>query len=133
MTVSDQNTPPLDAAAEAQLEQLFAEARDAAPVMSDALTARMLADAYDAQPQPAPVPKPAAKTAAKSRGFGDAILGFLGGWSVATALVAASAFGISLGYASPDLVPGVFESTWVEADAAEDADPFETLLSELGT
>lgn len=77
------------------LEDLFAEARETQPKPSDALMARVMGDAMDAMPKPAPVAE-----APRSRGF----LALIGGWPSLAGLATATVAGIGFGFASPDTV-----------------------------
>ena len=97
------NTDPkefdLDPALEAELEAMFAQARDAAPDASDALLARIEADAIAHQP----IPFSAAPAHAKGGGWFSLDLGF-GGWSSLGGLTAALVVGFGIGLSPPDAV-----------------------------
>jgi hypothetical protein len=79
------------------LDQVFAAARAVRPVPSDALTARVLHDAYAAQPV-APV---AALPARSRRGFWAVLSDAFGGGGVLAGLGTATVAGVWLGYADP--------------------------------
>ncbi len=84
---------PLD---DTELDGLFTAAQDAAPVPSDDLMARILADAEaEIAVAPAPVPMP-------RRGILRMALGVIGGWPAAAGLAAAAVTGVMIGLASPD-------------------------------
>jgi hypothetical protein len=81
------------------LDDLFAEARGVASEPSDALTARVLADAAEARaPSPISVPQPNLWSR-----FMDAI----GGWPAVSGLAAATVAGIWIGVAPPTSVQDV--------------------------
>lgn len=80
----------------ASLDALFATARDAEPVVSDAFLARVLADADTHQPRAAVPPKPV-----RSRGFWAQIGGLLGGALPVTGLLTAGLVGLYSGFALP--------------------------------
>ena len=98
------DTPNMDPNTEAALKGLFDDLKDNTAPASDAIMARVLADAYDAIPAPAPAPAPARPHRSWDifRSFG----GIMG-----TSVIAASAvLGISVGYIAPDRlyeIPGV--------------------------
>ncbi|WP_072793703.1 hypothetical protein [Cognatishimia maritima] len=88
-------TPPVTDDA---LDALFAEAADFAPTPSDALMARVLADAEAFQPAAA---EPMARRSQRSwRVFLDVI----GGWQGAGGLVAATLAGVWIGFVGSDSV-----------------------------
>ncbi len=97
------NTDPkefdLDPALEAELEAMFAQARDMSPDASDALLARIEADAIAHQP----APFSAAPVHAKGGGWFSLDLGF-GGWSSLGGLTAALVVGFGIGLSPPDAV-----------------------------
>ena len=76
------------------LDSLFAEARAKGAVPSDDLMARVMGDAMDAIPKPAPV------APERPRGF----LALIGGWPSLAGLATATVAGIGFGFASPDVV-----------------------------
>ena len=86
---------------EAELEKLFAEAADDAPQPSDALMARILADAQ------AELPKAPAPTAAPRRGWLAAALGQIGGWPAAAGLATAAVAGLAIGLATPEALEDI--------------------------
>ncbi len=85
---------------ETELDDLFATARTARPRPSEDLMARVLADAYAAQPAPAPAPaaRPAAPPA---RGFWAGLAEVFGGAGVLAGLGSTAVAGVWLGYADP--------------------------------
>ncbi|WP_322891512.1 MULTISPECIES: hypothetical protein [unclassified Yoonia] len=86
------------------LDDLFAQARNLAPVPDDALIARVLADAA----RPAPVLRPQPSVLAQMRAM-------IGGWPALGSLAAATVAGIWIGIAPPpvvvDYAAGLFGET----------------------
>lgn len=80
---------------EAMLDAVFTAARNAAPEPSDALIARVLADAEALRVRPAPAPLPRAGRASVRARLGEV----LGGWQGLGGLVTATAAGLWIGYA----------------------------------
>lgn len=78
------------------LEALFAAGRGQAPVPSDALMARVLADAEAemVRPSVAVMPRPAART-----GIFAAVIASVGGWAGLGGLATATAAGVWIGFA----------------------------------
>jgi hypothetical protein len=78
------------------LESFFAAGRAEAPVPSDALVARVLADAEAEMARPAPVeaPRPVAQP-----GFLHAAIASIGGWAGLGGLATATAAGVWIGFA----------------------------------
>jgi len=76
------------------LEAFFEAGRRAAPTPSDALMARVLADALAAQPvaKPRPVPRPGAWAQLREA---------LGGWPALGGLATAGVMGLAIGIAAP--------------------------------
>lgn len=84
------------------LEDFFEAARRMAPSPSDALMARVLADALAAQPvaAPRPVPRPVPRPGAWAQ-----LREALGGWPALGGLATAGVMGLAIGIAAPaDLV-----------------------------
>lgn len=79
------------------LEQVFAAARRAAPVPSEALLARILADAEDAMPARSAARDPARR--APARGGFLRWLGAPAGWGAVGGLATATVAGLWFGYA----------------------------------
>ncbi|MEM9785544.1 MAG: hypothetical protein AAF801_03525 [Pseudomonadota bacterium] len=73
------------------LDDLFAEARSVSPEPSDALVARVLADAA----------RPSVIAPGNKPGLLDRLLDMIGGWPAAGGLVAATLSGLWLGIAPP--------------------------------
>lgn len=86
MTMTDPNDKLLD--------DLFATARDAAPAASDALMARVLADATVAQQARRPAAEP-------QKGLWQSLLDMLGGWPTLGGLAVAGVTGVWIGVAPP--------------------------------
>lgn len=84
-----------DRQAEQELEALFEAGRDAAPVPSQALMARIMADAEAEIASRTRAPAPA-------RGLLARILEGLGGWPAMAGLATATVAGVWLGFAAPD-------------------------------
>jgi hypothetical protein len=79
------------------LEMLFASARAEAPLPSDALVARVLADAERAAPVPAAPPVPVWR----------ALFGAIGGWRGGAGLALAGVAGLAIGFVSPEALDAV--------------------------
>lgn len=86
---------------EERLERLLQEARGAEPV-SDALMARVLADAAMVQTAAARRPRPRAEP-----GWIARLLGALGGWPAVSGVTLAGVAGLTFGFVAPDLVDGL--------------------------
>lgn len=80
----------------ASLDALFADARAAEAPVSDALMARVMADADTQQPRAAPAPRPA-----RSRSFWAQLGGIFGGALPVTGLLTAGLVGLYSGFALP--------------------------------
>ncbi len=128
MRMADKARP--EALDEAELEGLFTAARGTAPAPSDALMARILADADAALPGPghasATVPLRA------GGGWLSRVLDGIGGWPAAAGLAAATVAGLAIGIATPEtlslLSGGVLSAT---TDGMEDLLPsYAALLTE---
>ena len=109
----------LDPALEAELEAMFAEARDDAPSPSNDLLARIEAQALAEQPAPVQVVAPAP---AKARGWFDWHMG-VGGWSSLGGLTAALVVGFGIGFSSPDTLTTLTPS-FLSTDTSELDDVF---------
>lgn len=83
-----------------ELEGFFAAARAAGPAPSDALMARVLADADAAQPR-APATLPMPETVPLWRRWLAALSGAVGGGAMVTGLASAAVAGVFIGYAGP--------------------------------
>ena len=81
------------------LDDLFAAARGQAPVPSDALMARVLADALAGQPSPSP--SPAAVRPAARAGWLARLAGVFGGLVPLAGMGTAAAAGVLIGYVQP--------------------------------
>ena len=82
-------------AEEAGLDALFAAARAAEPPVPDALLARVLADAAQHVPRPAP------RSAPRRRSWLAGVLDMLGGRGAMAGLAAAGMAGIFIGFVQP--------------------------------
>ncbi len=83
------------------LDDLFAEARKIAPEPSEALVARVIAEAIP----------PQTVSAAGRRGLATRLLEMIGGWPAVGGLVAATLAGLWIGVAPPASVED-FTATW---------------------
>jgi hypothetical protein len=124
MTTDDPRQSPDDAL----LEALFAEARAARPVPSEALAARVLADALREQPRPA-------QRAAPARGGWLTALAALaeavGGRAGLAALGGATAVGLTLGLLQPAGVAALSDGVFGPAVSAVELMPgIEGLVTE---
>lgn len=88
-------TEPSNPRDDAALEAFFADARATAPVPSEALVERILADAAAAQVRPAPAPTPS------RRNWLSELVSTIGGWPAVAGLSAAAAAGVWIGVAAP--------------------------------
>lgn len=77
------------------LDDLFAQARADQPAPSDALLARIAADAVTWQPDPAPAPR---------RSLLAEFFETLGGWPALGGLATATVAGVYLGFVQPELL-----------------------------
>lgn len=95
-----------------ELNGLFSAARDAAPVPSDDLMARIIADSK-AQIVVATVPD------APRRGMFAGLLGLIGGWPAAAGLVTATMAGLAIGLLTPDTLDDLTGGYLASASAYE--------------
>jgi hypothetical protein len=97
---------------EGWLDDLLADARDLRPPPSEALLARILADAEAEAPVRAR-PRAAARGAGPGplRALG-ALAEFLGGWPALGGLAASAVLGLGLGWAQAPAVSGLLPSAW---------------------
>lgn len=116
----------LDPALEAELDALFAEARATPPAASDALLARIEAEALALQPAPV---RAAAVVEAKGGGWFTLDLGF-SGWSSLGGLTAALVVGFGIGLSPPDAV-STLTSDLLGTDASALEDVFWSFDSSL--
>jgi len=86
------------------LEALFGAARAQAPVPSEALMARVLANALEAQPK-AVVPR--APVAARREGMLSRLAGLFGGVGALAGIGSAAAAGLFIGYVQPTGLSGL--------------------------
>ncbi len=103
------------------LDQLFAQARERDAVPSDALMARIAADAVANLAVPARAP-------ARRGGFIATLVGILGGWPAVSGLAAATVAGIWIGFAPPQSLDSFAGDLLGSSDVAvpflELSDPF---------
>lgn len=104
------------------LDKLFAAGRSG-PQPSDALMARIAADAEAQVRRPVAAPR-------RRMGIAEAVLSMLGGWPALTGMATAAAAGVWFGYASPDLVDGYLSTE--ESVTLGDFLPDMTVLAEGG-
>jgi hypothetical protein len=86
---------------ESELDRLLEAARKAPALPSDALMARVLADALAAQPQPAASAPPVPARPGPAPGLWARIAAGFGGAGVFASLFGAAALGVLVGYANP--------------------------------
>lgn len=127
MTVPPKMT---DAPAGDDLDLLFAAAAEAPLLPSDALMARVLADAMTHQP-PGAVPRPAVRPAVVTRqGFWTRLAAAVGGAGVLAGLGSAAMAGVMIGFAEPATLTmvtgGIYETTQDAVDLVPSFDPFLT-------
>lgn len=96
--MTDDGKTPLD---DDGLERFFDAARRDAPDPSDALMARVLADALAAQPPAAPRPLPRPGVWASLRAALTQLRAALGGWPALGGLATAGLMGLAIGIAAP--------------------------------
>lgn len=80
-----------------QLQSFFDAAQNAAPQPSDALMARILADAQ----MHLPAAEQTVQIAQRQTGFFAGIVGLLGGWSAVAGLATATVAGVWIGFSAP--------------------------------
>jgi hypothetical protein len=98
--MTDERREHEQSAGAGDLEAWFEAARGEGPEPSDALMARVLADAEALQPRSAPPPR--------SDGAWAEVWRLLGGWPAAAGLAAAGVAGLWIGAAPPEvLAPGI--------------------------
>ncbi len=102
----------------ADLDAILAAARTAGADASEDFLARVLADAYAMQPQPAAVVAVPAASGWRARLV--ASLSALGGMGAAAGLATATLAGVWIGFARPDLVGGLgLEWTGAQVESIE--------------
>ena len=120
------------------LESLFEAGRAEAPVPSQDLMARILADAQANMPAPAPIVRAARPV---RRGLLAGLLAAVGGWPSVATMATATVAGIWLGFAQPDtlntlsggtLLPGSAEAAYEVDDLVPSYGSFDGLLTEEG-
>lgn len=95
------------------LDDFFAAARRADPVPSDALMARVVADAAALQPRPAPV----ASAVPSGPGFWSALAGVFGRSGAMGGLIAATIGGLWIGVVQPGPVATLAGQVWPQHEA----------------
>jgi len=88
---------------DADLDRLLAEMGRDVPEPSEALMARVLADAMEARPAPGGVRK---------QGFLEGLLSAIGGWGGAGGLVTAGVVGLWVGIAPPSALETQAQAVW---------------------
>lgn len=83
------------------LDELFARSRDLGPAPSQALTARVLADAAQVQAQVLAAQSVMRTVPRRSPGLGTWFMDMLGGAGVMTGVLSAGVAGLVLGYVQP--------------------------------
>lgn len=110
-----------------ELEGLFRASRADAPDPSEAVMARILADA-EAE-LAARAPTPAARPRAPRPGVWAALIGGIGGWPALAGMVTAAVAGVWLGFASPDQINTLAGGLLLPGTATvETGDVFDDLL-----
>ena len=92
------------------LEALFAAARTAPPVPSDALMARVLADALEQQPAPQS-PQPAPRMVRPVR-FWEPLAALFGGTGALAGMGGAAVVGLFIGYVQPSGLASLSDAVW---------------------
>ncbi|WP_300516596.1 dihydroorotate dehydrogenase [Aliiroseovarius sp.] len=117
------------------LESFFEAGRADAPVPSQDLMARILADAQANMPAPAPIATPA------RRGLLAGLLAAVGGWPSVATMATAAVAGVWLGFVQPDalnslsggtLLPGSTATAYEVDDLIPSYGSFDVLLTEEG-
>lgn len=116
------------------LDDLFAAARADRPRPSDALMARVLADAAALQPEPALPARPRPAAPAAPGGFWAALSALFGGGGVLAGMGTAAAAGLFLGFAQPApvaaLTAALSAGTTTTTDALDLTSGIDALLAE---
>ncbi|PTE20914.1 dihydroorotate dehydrogenase [Cereibacter changlensis JA139] len=94
---------------DSDLDDLFAEARTRAPAPSEALMARVLADAATHQPRPAAAP---VRVARPSSGWSSWFAGLRGGALAGAGMMTATLAGVWIGFAQPSSMVSVTDALW---------------------
>lgn len=92
------------------LDGLFAEAAARREAPSDALMARISADAEAHQPRPRPAPLPVPRQKAAGRGVFGTLSDWFGGGIALTGMSAAAVSGLYLGLAQPAAIQALSEA-----------------------
>lgn len=117
------------------LESFFEAGRADAPVPSQDLMGRILADAQANMPAPAPIATPA------RRGLLAGLLAAVGGWPSVATMATAAVAGVWLGFVQPDalnslsggtLLPGSTATAYEVDDLIPSYGSFDELLTEEG-
>ena len=113
----------------ADLDAILAAARTAGADASEDFLARVLADAYAMQPQPAAVVAVPAASGWRARLV--ASLSALGGMGAAAGLATATLAGVWIGFARPDLIGGLgLAWTGAQVESIELLPPVDAWLTE---
>lgn len=121
------------------LEAFFEAARDDAPVPSQDLMARILADAQAELPAPAPILRQAVEP--RRRSLLASLLAAVGGWPSVATMATATVAGIWIGFAQPDalnalaggtLLPGTTATTYEVDELVPSYGSFDGLQIEEG-
>lgn len=116
--MTDRKDMDFDPDMDLELDELFAEARETAPVPSSALLARVMADAEaELDARGAGVPAWAAPTpkAPDRHPLIKAALAALGGWRGVSGLATATIAGLVIGLGAPDTVTGLTTGSWSDS------------------
>lgn len=110
-----------------ELEEFFAAARQTAQPVSDGLMARVLQDAADMRPKPAPLPR---RAGFAEPGLWRRVCAAFGGAGILAGMATAALAGIYLGFAQP-VGEGVLVSLQgAESDAIDMMPSIEALFAE---
>lgn len=94
---------------DSDLDDLFAEARTRAPAPSEALMARVLADAATHQPRPFPVVE---RARPRPSGWSSWFAGLRGGALAGAGMMTATLAGVWIGFAQPSSMVSVTDALW---------------------
>ena len=109
------------------LDDMFTEARLAGPAPSDALSARVMADAMAAQPRALPL------RAAPTPGLLDRLFGLFGGAGPVAGGVLAGIAGLAIGYLQPEGLASLTDTLLASSTTSVSMDlmpGFDTLMTE---
>lgn len=94
------------------LDALFAASRAAPPVPSDALMARVLADALDHQPAPQAATRPVPQIMPRRARFWEPLAALFGGVGALAGMGGAAMLGLFIGYVQPTGLTVLSDALW---------------------